>query len=107
MAVLVKCRIEGKIVLVAVPYKDFQCDYGAIIGPPDLVDMGLSADKVDQLREALIDLGLFQAPDLMGKRGAIKTLFDQLGVSRDHVNTLIHSYQIDYYEQEERKKDGR
>ena len=97
MAVFEKCRRDGRIVLVAIPYEGFDCDQGVVIGPPVLIDMGLSQDTVDAIRSRLIDLELMVAPDLMGKRGVLKNLLRELGVGKEHVNSLIHSYQIDFY----------
>ena len=90
---------EGLAWVVAVPVGTPEEDYdqGIILGPPDLTPLGLlTADKV-RLHNELVELGLYEAPALMGNRVPLAQLLQRLGLPKTLLRELISLFQQDYY----------
>lgn len=72
-------------------------EFGIRLGPPDLSGMVSDQDLLKKLYMMLVDAGLYNAPQLLGKRGVLRRIFDALHLPPTDMRTLIWLYQRDYY----------
>lgn len=70
---------------------------GVRLGPPDLSRLNLGKDQWLALNTLLVEHGLYNAPQLMGKRLELKQILQKCGISTHLLNTLIGVYQEVYY----------
>ena len=89
---------DGLVWMVAVPDGE-RAEYGAILGPPDFSPLGLSEEDTKKLHNALIEHGLYNAPQLMGKRAILQRILTELNL-REHLRSLISLFQREYYGEE-------
>lgn len=70
--------------------------YGALVGPPDLSELGLTAKKAKELNHALVDANLVSLRLLGGKRIELIRIIERvLGTTKvsDYRDMIIRLYQ--------------
>lgn len=90
---------EGLTWVVSVVEDTAEEDYdqGIVLGPPDLTPLGLPRADFVRLHNKLVEVGLYEAPALMGQRVLLTQLLQQLGLPRTLLRELLSLFQRDYY----------
>lgn len=90
---------EGLTWVVAVPVDAREEDYdqGIILGPPDLTPLNLPHADMVRLHNELVELGLYEAPALMGNREVLTQMLRKLSLPKTLLKELISLFQYDYY----------
>lgn len=93
---------DGLKWIVDVPdhYSEEEYEKGLVVGPPDLSDLNIHRYKLKKLNHALVDAGLIEPGDLLGRRIELRKILKALQIEEQE-RPIVSIYQWLYKGEQE------